>query len=95
MILTILTVVPIAIGLILLALPVMLPRQASARVESVSRNISMGVAMALFAVTTWVGILNTSEFGNSVSSWTGLSFGDYVLYEAPIDLVPTLVCLGI
>lgn len=88
MILTILTIVPIAIGLILLALPVMLPRQASARVESVSRNISMGVAMALFAVTTWVGILNTSEFGNSVSSWTVLSFGDYVLYEAPIDLVP-------
>ena len=53
MILTILSLLPIAVGLLLMALPHILPEELSSRLSEISRNICMGVALALLAISTW------------------------------------------
>ena len=51
MILSILSLLPIAVGLLLMALPHILPEGLSSQVSSITRNICMGVALALLALS--------------------------------------------
>ena len=53
LILTILALAPILVGLVLMALPHLLPESSASQVRKVSRNICMGVALALLAISTW------------------------------------------
>ena len=81
--LTILVLSPIAVGLTLLLLPLVLPRQAAESVKKVSRNVSLGVALALFAISTWAAMASISDI-----NWMDIQLGDYHLENTPVDLIP-------
>ena len=59
--LSVLTLLPLAAGLILLVLPQILPSRSASGLMRVSRNISMGVALAI-AVLTTIGIVLSLAF---------------------------------
>ena len=61
MILTILALAPIVVGLVLMALRHLLPEATSTQVKRVSRNICMGVALALLAISTWAAASSLSD----------------------------------
>ena len=85
MILTIITLSPIAVGLLLMILPHMLPASVSEQVKSVSRNICMGVALALLAISTWAATTSLSDL-----DWLSLDFGDFELRNTPVSLIPQI-----
>ncbi|MBE45387.1 MAG: dehydrogenase [Euryarchaeota archaeon] len=85
MILTILTLSPIVVGLLLMALPHMLPENASEQVKRISRNICMGVALALLAISTWAAATSFSDL-----AWKSLDFGDFELKNSPVSLIPQI-----
>ena len=80
MILTILALAPIAVGLVLMALPHLLPEDYSAQVKRVSRNICMGVALALLAISTWAAAASLSDI-----DWMSIAFGQYELENTPVS----------
>ena len=83
MILTILTLSPIAVGTLLLVLPNLLPSKAGEQVRRFSRNICMGVSLALLAISTWAAAPSLSAL-----DWMAIGFGSYELENTPLDLIP-------
>ena len=85
MILTILALAPIVVGLLLMALPHLLPEDYSAQVRRVSRNICMGVALALLAISTWAAATSLSDI-----DWMSIAFGQYELENTPFEVIPQI-----
>ena len=81
--LTILVLSPIAVGLTLLLLPLVLPSQAAESVKRISRNVSLGVALALFSISTWAAMASISDI-----NWMDIQLGDYHLENTPVNLIP-------
>ena len=77
--LTILTLTPIGVGLILLVLPQLLPGNLASSVRKFSRNVSFGVSMALFAFATY---LSFTTFGGI--DWLDINMGEYELMLAQV-----------
>ena len=70
--LSVITLVPLFMGLALIVLPRFLPKSSAEGLMQVSRNISMGIALAVAAITT---LLFLGEWGSI--DWTCL------LYTSP------------
>ena len=83
--LSVITLVPLAAGLILLVLPQILPGDSADGLRRVSRNISMGVALAIATITT---MLFVGEIGNI--DWTNITQGGYVLENEAAPLIPSI-----
>ena len=83
MILTILSLVPIAVGLFLLILPHLLPAGTGNQVRGITRNVSMGVSLGLFVVSTWAAATSLGKI-----DWMSIEFGNFALENTPIDLIP-------
>ena len=83
--LSVITLVPLAAGLILLILPQILPGDSADGLRRVSRNISMGVALAIATITT---MLFVGEIGNI--DWTNITQGGYVLENEAVSLIPSI-----
>ena len=83
--LSVITLVPLAAGLILLVLPQILPGDSADALRRVSRNISMGVALAIATITT---MLFVGEIGNI--DWTNITQGGYVLENEAVSLIPSI-----
>ena len=83
--LSVITLVPLAAGLILLVLPQILPGDSADGLRRVSRNISMGVALAIATITT---MLFVGEIGNI--DWTNITQGGYVLENEAVSLIPSI-----
>ena len=81
MILSILSLLPIAVGLLLMALPHILPEELSSQVSGVARNICMGVALALLAISTWAAATSLSDI-----DWMNIDFGGYELENTPFEI---------
>ena len=85
LILTILSLLPIAIGLALMALPNILPEELSKQISGVTRNICMGVALALLAISTWAAATSLGDI-----NWMKINFGGYELENTPFDIIPQI-----
>lgn len=85
LILTILALAPILVGLVLMALPHLLPEASASQVRKVSRNICMGVALALLAISTWAAASSLSDV-----DWMSIAFGQYELENTPFELIPQI-----
>ena len=85
MILSILSLLPIAVGLLLMALPHILPEGLSSQVSSITRNICMGVALALLAISTWAAATSLSDI-----DWMNIDFGGYELENTPFEIIPQI-----
>ena len=85
MILTILSVSPIVVGLVLMALPHLLPEKNAEMVRRMARNACMGVALALLAISTWAAATSLSEF-----DWMAIEFGEYELENTSFALIPQI-----
>ena len=83
--LSVITLLPLAAGLILLVLPQILPGDSADGLRRVSRNISMGVALAIATITT---MLFVGEIGNI--DWTNITQGGYVLENEAVSLIPPI-----
>ena len=83
--LSVITLLPLAAGLILLVLPQILPGDSADGLRRVSRNISMGVALAIATITT---MLFVGEIGNI--DWTNITQGGYVLENEAVSLIPSI-----
>ncbi len=84
--LTILTLTPIGVGLLLLILPQILPESMGSSIAKVSRNISFGVSMALFAFATY---LSFTTFGGI--DWLNINMGEYELMnDEPVTLISSI-----
>ena len=83
--LSVITLLPLAAGLILLVLPQILPGDSADGLRRVSRNISMGVALAIATITT---MLFVGEIGNI--DWTNITQGGYVLENEAAPLIPSI-----
>ena len=83
--LSVITLVPLAAGLILLVLPQILPGDSADGLRRVSRNISMGVTLAIATITT---MLFVGEIGNI--DWTNITQGGYVLENEAVSLIPSI-----
>jgi len=83
LILTILSLVPIAVGLFLLILPHLLPAGTGNQVRGITRNVSMGVSLGLFVVSTWAAATSLGKI-----DWMSIEFGNFALENTPIDLIP-------
>jgi len=83
--LSVITLLPLAAGLILLVLPQILPGDSADGLRRVSRNISMGVALAIATITT---MLFMGEIGNI--DWTNITQGGYVLENEAVSLIPSI-----
>ena len=83
--LSVITLVPLAAGLILLVLPQILPGDSADGLRRVSRNISMGVALAIATITT---MLFVGEIGNI--DWTNITQGGFVLENEAVSLIPSI-----
>ena len=83
--LSVITLVPLAAGLILLVLPQIFPGDSADGLRRVSRNISMGVALAIATITT---MLFVGEIGNI--DWTNITQGGYVLENEAVSLIPSI-----
>ncbi|MDP7001995.1 MAG: NADH-quinone oxidoreductase subunit M [Candidatus Thalassarchaeaceae archaeon] len=82
LILTILTLGPIAVGLLLLLLPLLL-HPFDEQIRRLSRSICLGVALGLFAVSTYAATSSISDI-----DWTGIRFGNYEFENTPFALIP-------
>ncbi len=85
LILTILSLLPIAVGLVLMALPHILPGEISTQISGVTRNICMGVALALLAISTGVASTSLSDV-----NWMDINFGGYELENSPFEIIPQI-----
>ena len=83
--LSVITLLPLAAGLILLVLPQIIPGDSADGLRRVSRNISMGVALAIATITT---MLFVGEIGNI--DWTNITQGGYVLENEAVSLIPSI-----
>jgi len=83
--LSVITLVPLAMGLILMILPRVLPNSSAEGLIQVSRNISMGVALAIATMTT---MLFLGQVGSI--DWTNITQGGYVLQNEAVDLIPAI-----
>ena len=83
--LSVITLLPLAAGLILLVMPQILPGDSADGLRRVSRNISMGVALAIATITT---MLFVGEIGNI--DWTNITQGGYVLENEAVSLIPSI-----
>ena len=83
--LSVITLVPLAMGLLLLILPRVLPESPAEGLIRVSRNISIGVALAIAAITT---MLFLGQVGSI--DWTNITQGGYVLQNEAVDLIPAI-----
>ncbi|PDH28197.1 MAG: dehydrogenase [Marine Group II euryarchaeote MED-G34] len=83
--LSVITLVPLAMGLILMILPRVLPNSSAEGLIRVSRNISMGVALAIATITT---MLFLGQVGSI--DWTNITQGGYVLQNEAVDLIPAI-----
>jgi len=83
--LSVITLLPLAAGLILLVMPQILPGDSADGLRRVSRNISMGVALAIATITT---MLFMGEIGNI--DWTNITQGGYVLENEAASLIPSI-----
>jgi len=84
--LTILTLTPIGVGLLLLILPQILPGNLASSIRKFSRNVSFGVSMALFAFATY---LSFTTFGGI--DWLGINMGEYELMnDKPVTLIDSI-----
>ena len=83
--LSVITLVPLAMGLILMILPRVLPNSSAEGLIQVSRNISMGVALAIATITT---MLFLGQVGSI--DWTNITQGGYVLQNEAVDLIPAI-----
>ena len=88
-ILTIITLVPIFTGLILIILPQLLPKETADNLKLITRNISMGVALAIFAISTmiFIGTIGSVD-------WTDILHGEYVLKNEQFSLSLPLASNG-
>ncbi len=66
-----------------MVLPHILPGELSAQVSGVSRNICMGVALALLAISTWAAATSLSDI-----DWMDIDFGGYELENTPFEIIP-------
>ena len=80
--LTILTLTPIGVGLLLLILPQILPGNLASSIRKFSRNVSFGVSMALFAFATY---LSFTTFGGI--DWIGINTVSYTHLTLPTILL--------
>ena len=83
--LSVITLVPLAVGLLLMILPRVLPESSAEGLIRVSRNISIGVALAIAAITT---LLFLGQWGSI--DWTNITQGGYVLQNEAVDLIPAI-----
>ena len=83
--LSVITLVPLAMGLILMILPRVLPNSSAEGLMQVSRNISMGVALAIATIAT---MLFLGQVGSI--DWTNITQGGYVLQNEAVDLIPSI-----
>ena len=84
-ILTILTLVPLFTGITLIILPQILPKEMSSNLKKITRNICMGIALAMFAIATMIFI---GTIGNV--EWTNLLHGEYVLKNEQFSLISSI-----
>ncbi|MBR41404.1 MAG: hypothetical protein CMA89_05940, partial [Euryarchaeota archaeon] len=71
--LSVITLLPLFAGLLLLILPHILPGSQGASLARISRNLSMGIAMAVAVIST---MLFLGQIGNI--DWTNITQGGYV-----------------
>ena len=83
--LSVITLVPLFMGLALIVLPRFLPKSSAEGMMRVSRNISMGIALAVAAITT---LLFLGEWGSI--DWTDITQGGYVLQNEAVNLIPSI-----
>ena len=83
--LSVITLVPLFMGLALIVLPRFLPKSSAEGLMQVSRNISMGIALAVAAITT---LLFLGEWGSI--DWTDITQGGYVLQNEAVNLIPSI-----
>ena len=83
--LSVITLVPLFMGLALIILPRVLPKSSAEGLIRVSRNISMGIALAVAAITT---LLFLGEWGSI--DWTDITQGGYVLQNEAVNLIPSI-----
>ena len=84
--LTILTLTPLGVGLLLLVLPQLLPQNFAETLRKVSRNISFGVSMGLFVFATYLAFEN---FGGI--DWLNINMGEYQLMnDEPVTLISSI-----
>ena len=84
--LTILTLTPLGVGLLLLVLPQLLPQNLAETLRKVSRNISFGVSMGLFVFATYLAFEN---FGGI--DWLNINMGEYQLMnDEPVTLISSI-----
>ena len=69
----------------LLALPYLLPEDAANTVRMIARNACMGVALALFAISTWASITSLSDL-----DWMAIQLGEYEMENSPFVLIPQI-----
>ena len=81
--LTFITLTPLAVGLALLILPYLAPASMADFTQKISRSLSMGVALAIFAITT---ALFLGQIGNI--DWLNITQGQYVFEnKSPVTLL--------
>ena len=83
--LSVITLLPLFAGLLLILLTQVLPSSQSEGLARVSRNVSMGIAMAVAVITTMLFIGNWGSI-----DWTNITQGGYVLQNDAIDLIPSI-----
>tara|TARA_B100000035_G_scaffold221339_1_gene190064 strand:+ start:1005 stop:2618 length:1614 start_codon:yes stop_codon:yes gene_type:complete len=83
--LTFITLTPLAVGLALLILPYLAPASMADFTRKVSRSLSMGVALAIFAITT---ALFLGQIGNI--DWLNITQGTYVFQNEPVVLLDSI-----
>ena len=84
--LTILTLTPLGVGLLLLILPQILPGSSADTLRKVNRSISFGVSMALFVIASYIAFEN---FGGI--DWLNINMGEYQLMnDEPVTLISSI-----
>ena len=83
--LTFITLTPLGIGLALLILPYIAPASMADFTRRISRSLSMGVALAIFAITT---ALFLGQIGNI--DWLNITQGQYVFQNDPVVLLESI-----
>ena len=80
--LTFITLAPIALGMALLILPQVLPTSMAEYMQRIARPLSMGLALAIFAITT---MLFLGQIG--AIDWLNILQGQYVFQNTPVVLL--------
>jgi|TARA_B110000196_G_scaffold319151_1_gene336302 NADH-quinone oxidoreductase subunit M len=80
--LTFITLAPIVLGMALLILPQVLPTSMAEYMQRIARPLSMGLALAIFAITT---MLFLGQIG--AIDWLNILQGQYVFQNTPVVLL--------